>query len=257
MPLKYTIVVASCDSYEPLWPAFFRRFFKYWPEPHPQIVLITNNKSPKIDNVNIIKVGNEKNWSGGLLNGLSKIEDEYIFLLLDDIFIDKKIKIDQLNYLTKFIEEKKINYLNTKGLPYPRGKKIEKNIREVVQGSHYRASLCNAFWNKNILSSLLKDGESPWEFEVNGTKRSEVITNFFGTNYPLIEFKHVVVRGQKATQLPKNEVNIDGINQRFPQMSKKLKIYHELSKIRGRLYCFIIPQSMQSNLRIKIRDIFK
>lgn len=249
MNKKYSVLVVSCDKYESLWPAFFERFFKYWPTPYPTIYLVTNNKNATFDNVTTLMVGNENNWSKGLADALAMINDEYVYLLLDDIFIDEVVKEERLELLAKFCQKNNAGYLNTKGTPYPRGKDMGDKIKEITIGSHYRASLCNAFWKRSTLEFLLKDGESPWQFEINGTKRAEVLDSFYGTTDELIKYKHVVVGGKLAVKLGKNEKNISRIKERFTEMSFANKIIFYVSRLRSRVFCLIIPQTYQTRIR--------
>ena len=44
--------------------------------------------------------------------------------------------------------------------------------REISKGADYRLSLQAAVWDKQTLLELLREGESAWELELNGTKRT-------------------------------------------------------------------------------------
>ena len=45
-------------------------------------------------------------------------------------------------------------------------------VGEISKGADYRLSLQTAIWQKQTLLELLREGESAWELEINGTKRS-------------------------------------------------------------------------------------
>ena len=47
-----------------------------------------------------------------------------------------------------------------------------KTPREISKGADYRLSLQAAVWDKQTLLELLREGESAWELELNGTKRT-------------------------------------------------------------------------------------
>lgn len=249
MKNKYAIIVVSCDKYNCLWDAFFNRFFKYWPKPELPIFLISNQISSSVKNVKSIRVKNINNWSKGLCIALSEIKEEFVYLLLDDIYIDYEINESRLIELVNFLEKGNVNYLNTKGTPYPRGKTAGNKIREIIKGSHYRVSLCNAFWRTETLKSLLKSGENPWQFELNGTLRAEALDGFYGTTDELINYLHVIVGGKLAINLPREELGIKHIENQFTKMNYLEKLILSLSKIRGKIFCIVIPQKIQSRLR--------
>lgn len=64
---------------------------------------------------------------------------------------------------------------------------IEESILGIIsKEAPYRVSTQGAVWRKDILAALLKKGESAWEFELNGTKRSRNLkSNFYGTTDPV------------------------------------------------------------------------
>ncbi len=256
MKIEYAIVVVSCDKYKSLWDGFFNRFFKFWPKPYPSTFLVSNFTKSNIKNIKSIRVKNINNWSKGLHLALSEIKEEFVYILLDDIFIDSEINESRLNELLNFCKKTNANYLNTKGIPYPRGKVAGNKIREIIKGSHYRASLCNAFWKTETLKSILKSGETPWQFELNGTLRSELYDGFYGTTDELVKYLHVIIGGKLAIKLPKDEIGIAQIKNQFTKMNYLEKLILNLSKIRGRIFCIVIPQKLQSRFRRKLGDFY-
>ena len=202
---QFAIVVLSSDRYEVLWPEFFVRLFKNW-KTHWDIYLVTNSKLACIDGVVNKAVGHEDNWSESLRAALTEIHYEYVFILLDDIYIKKNINETILEETCDFIKNFSVNYLNTKSIPFPKGQRVSANIRKVDPGEHDRASLVNAFWKRTYLTSLLQDKETPWEFERNGTQRALVHEDYYGTTKPMLSFNHMVIGGQLTMPLASGEV---------------------------------------------------
>jgi hypothetical protein len=61
----------------------------------------------------------------------------------------------------------------------------------------YRVSTQGALWKVEVLSTLLKAGESAWEFEINGTKRSKEYQNFVSVYRSVLPYYHHVIQGGK------------------------------------------------------------
>jgi len=89
-------------------------------------------------------------------------------------------------------------------------------VGAISKGSDYRLSLQTAIWDKNILNTLLRNGESAWELEIKGTKRTNELDVPFlcvKNNPPINYFCTAVVKGKwvkEAVELCKNEgIKID------------------------------------------------
>ena len=84
------LLVVSCDNYSDVWPIFFRNFFNYWNDCPLKINLLSNNKSFNHTQVNNINVGEDISWSDNLLKGIKELNNDYILVILDDLFFKKK-----------------------------------------------------------------------------------------------------------------------------------------------------------------------
>ena len=70
-------------------------------------------------------------------------------------------------------------------------------IGEHERGAPYRASLQAAFWDRRTLLDLLRPGESPWDFERDGSRRSSALpAPFYATWSPTLRYVNAVVRGR-------------------------------------------------------------
>ena len=76
-------------------------------------------------------------------------------------------------------------------IPRPAPSKIKnKKYGEIAPNEKWRVSTQAAIWNKEILLKILKSNESPWDFEMNGTRRANKYSAFFGTNNHIIKYYH-------------------------------------------------------------------
>lgn len=253
--VDYSLVILSCDKYKSLWEPFVLRLDEYWPsDASSKRYIVTNHIDPKFQNIKTISIGDDLDWSSNVIKAISTIDTKYIYLLLEDTFLKQKVSENKLNSILNCLFETNANYINTKAVPMPRGASFNQHIREVANGSHYRASLCNAFWKKDILIDLLRSGETAWEFEKNGSIRSNKYDKFYGTTDVLFPHHHIIIGGKVANDVLKlDDVKNSSILKDFKIMSKYDQFKHELSIYRNITFSKFIPQSLQQ----KIRKFFK
>lgn len=182
------ILVLSCDKYADIWQPFFQFFKKYWADCPFPVYLGTNEKGFEFENVKQIFSRKKTTWSDELQVILNQIPEKYVIIILEDYFIYKKVNNNAIFDLINSMEKYDAAYLKLGAFP----KKYDElwphqiiegsqNIAAIEKGSKYRLCLQTAIWNKNILLELLEPSESPWEFEIEGSKRSNNINNPFLT----------------------------------------------------------------------------
>ncbi len=170
---KTAVLVSSCDKYYDLWKPFFTLFFRYWPDcPYP-VYLSTNHRIYDHTGVKTIAVGDDKDWSSGFRYSLEQISHQYVIVLLEDYLFTRPVDTAQLERLINYMEKKGAGCLRLYPCPGP-DLPISDNpdVGEISKEADYRLSLQAAVWDKNILLKLVREGESAWELEINGTKRT-------------------------------------------------------------------------------------
>jgi hypothetical protein len=213
---KVSIMTPSPDIRSELWDPHFHFLFKHWPDlldkhSYIPIYLASNLKQYKNFRVKNIMVGKEKSWSDDLKVALENVKTEFVILLNDDYIITQDVNTDRLAQIINFMELTNGAYaqlalnpiledgpvadgiddviMRAKSCDYFKRalfntifhiKKAVFNVAkpEVLYG-RYRTSLQSCIWRVEILKKLLVSGESPWEFEWSGSKRSESIKEPF------------------------------------------------------------------------------
>lgn len=240
-----TILINSCDKYEDAWDPFFRILKKQWPECEKyRIVLNTETKVYNCDFLNVETVcgGKEVTWSQRLKYVLNQINTDFILYLLEDFFLLERVSNETFEEALSLIQNNKdIGYI---GLKYQKKREYrnpadeDNSVRFINKDkvvSVNRINSMSALWNKQWLMSIIKDHETPWEFELYGSERSRrtpekvlIINNSDGVcpcvfNYNVdVKYGHGITGGG---WLPKNielfeqygiKVNFDnlGINYR-------------------------------------------
>jgi hypothetical protein len=185
---KCAVLVVSCDNYSDVWLPYFDLFRRFWGScPYP-IYLLTNHIIPDIDNVQIINVGDDISWSDNLTNALGQIQEEYVFLFLEDLLLIDYVISTQVEKVIDWAIENDCNYLRLNPSTKP-DMKFNANVGVVSKGTIYRASVVVCLWKKKVLNALLKKGENAWEFEHYGSIRSDSYDGFYSTyhnHFPII-----------------------------------------------------------------------
>jgi hypothetical protein len=175
--IDLSVIILSCDKYSHLLEHFTRRFDKYW-EP--------GNKYPKFITTETVKfdfpgyksiVTDDSNWSNSLLKALEQVETPYVFLIVDDFFLVRTLSNE---YINRGLEILKENNFDKYVFHYPHvvfdGKldptSFGSNIYKVQQDAEYTMTLQPGIWNTKFIKECLKEGESPWDFEIKGSTRA-------------------------------------------------------------------------------------
>ncbi len=184
-----TLIVPSCDKYSEAWKPFFTFLFKYWPNFEQKIYLIGNNNSYDDKRVTNILIPNEKSWSDNMLTALDQIEEDYILFMHEDYFLLSPVNVAEIEKLFKVMQKEKAAYLHLASRPVATMHPTIPNLGYLSKEQNYRTANQVVIWDKAVLKSLLKSGENPWEFELDGTVRSRAIDRPFmsvtGGNAPV------------------------------------------------------------------------
>ena len=143
------------------------------------IFLSTNHKYFSSNLFNTIQIGKEISWSDNLIKTLNQINQEYVLLTFDDLFLTAKIDNNQIKSIIEYSIDKDFNYVQLY-------RSISKGRREGFlfkksRETKYRNSTIWSLWKKDVLLNLLKVQESAWEFEINGNIRSSSFDHFYST----------------------------------------------------------------------------
>lgn len=209
----------TCDKFEPAWNVFFTLFESYWPEYDGQIFLVTDSKQFDRPNVITLNHGFPKTpayWSHILKWAIDQVDSEQLLLMLDDFFILRKVDngriLEAYNWFQKHSNFKAIRLIPT---PIPSHDKINEKFGEIKETETYRISTQAAIWDSKYLKSVLKEGESAWEFELIGTKRSNLVNGKVAVIWennraerPLL-YMNSIVRGKLTRKNEKILSNLD------------------------------------------------
>lgn len=179
------LLVISQDHREYLWKPWLKHFVASGWDATP--VILTEQKKP--DFVQSIQGGAQKKFTDWLKAALRKIEDEYIWLTLDDYFIIEPIKFGLYENMADFrgvdvlrvqpnVQYNSVPYHFVRGGTAPEPDKgLDNNVsafyRFLPEGgllrqtpdSAYMTSFQTSIYRREYLIDSLPDGMNPWEAE--------------------------------------------------------------------------------------------
>ena len=192
-PSDVAICVLSCDPYSDLWQPFFTLFWRYWPDCPFPVYLTSNTREYADPRVKTILVGAElRDWSGSLARTLQQVESRYVLLTLEDFFFQYPVPVELLNDAVSGFVRLNGRMLRLTPRPGPDQPVAGQTLfGGVLPGSPYRVSAQAALWRRDELQWLLREGESIWEFELAGSKRSaQHPEGYFAATSPLLPYRH-------------------------------------------------------------------
>jgi len=178
------VLVLSCDKYSDIWLPFYAFFFKYWPDCPFKIYHASNHLSFQHPRITNIHSGLDADWSVETKAILEQIKEKYIIVILEDYFIYKPVDMFALLNSVETMKKHDALFLRLACFPsqYNSWWRYDKLndaplIGKIRNGEEYRINLQLGVWNRALLSDLITKGESPWQFEINGSTRSNEIPN--------------------------------------------------------------------------------
>jgi hypothetical protein len=181
---EVAVLVLTCDKYADIWPVFYSFFFKYWPACPYKIYNASNYQGfshPKVSNMLSNQVSD---WSTEVKAILKQIPEKYLIVLLEDYLIYKPVDENAVKETLSIMEENNALFLKLGCFPRKYNPLFEYDklpgsalVGKIRNKQPFKINLQVGIWNKELLNGLLREGEDPWKFEVNGSERADEIPN--------------------------------------------------------------------------------
>ncbi|MFM7544467.1 MAG: hypothetical protein ACKO5I_07560 [Ignavibacteria bacterium] len=193
-PGNCAVLIVSCDKYKDLWGPCITLLRRFWTNCPYSIYLLSNTEAADFPNVASIMTGSDISWSHNLRIALEHIREPYVLLYVEDLFLTKEVQSSVVESLIERCVSEHWNYVRLN--PTPKGdRRIDNAVSRISPGAVYRSSVVFSVWNKDVLNSLLLDGESAWDFEEIGSKRTDKLDGFYASNHTLIHASNTVIKG--------------------------------------------------------------
>lgn len=193
-----SVYVSSFDDYADIWGAFFARFFKYWPDcPHPVYLGAVEKVFPDA-RVKPLHAGNHRNWSSRAIEHLGQLETPYVLMMLEDYMIDRPVDTAQIARVVELMELYDLHAVRLFPDPAPvAGMPGVPMLGYQGFGQLNRTNTHATIWRRSSLREIIRPGESLWEFEINGSIRSNRFSGgICGCWQPVVHYVMAIGKGR-------------------------------------------------------------
>lgn len=175
------ILVSSFDGCADLWAPFFTLFFRYWPDCPYDIYLIGQTKVYEDDRIRMLHTKSGTDWSSTLYEALQELAAyDYLLVFLEDYLLQGPVDTARVLDYERTARHSEAVTLRLFPIPKPdRPFQDRSDLGEILPGAAYRTSLLPAWWRRESMMDLLAMGETPWQFELDGTIRSDAVGGLF------------------------------------------------------------------------------
>ena len=162
------ILVVSCDKYADCWTPFSDCMRKFWPDcPYP-VYLCTESGEPEAGTVYSRALHSPNpSWTGRLREVCAQIQEEYIFITLEDHWLAGKIDQEKIVADVTLLRQHKevgVVYLDYLTPTMPIWSK-DGGYREIPAGTQYRLAAGPSVWRKEFLCIACAEDADAWNFE--------------------------------------------------------------------------------------------
>lgn len=213
------------------------------------VYLLANKREHDDERVKTIKTQEDIDWSSNLILALREIQEPNIIILLEDTLFHKKVDGDIFKKILHDFEESSGVVVNLKSRPAPIASKTKEYFGEIPCGVPYRAALSPCLWKRSFLLSLLKEGESAWEFEKRVSKEMSENKGFFSTYNVQIHLHHLMVKGKITRQAESQFLSeSERLKLSIPTNSIGEELVLMLKGLRFYLFKVIVPFRYQARI---------
>jgi hypothetical protein len=168
------IVVSSCDRFFDAWRPFAFFLRKFWPDCPFRVYLIVNRLRVRSNWIGAINVGRDKGWASNMRVALGEIVEPYILYMQEDFFLKAPVNRPQLaSDFTYALENDAASFCFC---GHPEMERDFAHINErfgiLPRDSDYRTRCQVTLWKRDVLASALRPGETAWNMEARGSKRT-------------------------------------------------------------------------------------
>jgi hypothetical protein len=161
----WALVIVSCDNYNDTWPFLFHFLFKHWPEVPKPVYLIANTSTFADERVQTILVGPDNQWSANVHLGLAQIRARFVFMILDDFFLNANVDGARIDEAWRQFHELNAVYLGVDNFGKA-GEHIPGTWFCPVKPEQFYVGLNAVFFQKAYLQKLTTEpGLNIWQTE--------------------------------------------------------------------------------------------
>jgi len=194
------LVVSSCDAFFDAWRPFYAFLEKFWENCPLDIFLLTNELEIRSPRMRSIALGEDRGWSSNLNSALEQIAHPYLLYFQEDYFLTAPV--DNLQLALDFAE---VIEAGADSLCFRARSKFDADFKPLNErygvvplDSSGRTRCQVTLWKRNALQSILREGETAWNFEARGSARTremQILSYRSRENAPIHYLMSAISRG--------------------------------------------------------------
>lgn len=189
-------------------------------------------------------------WSSELRSCLEQLDKPYVFLWLDDCIPLSITSSAKIVSLIDGAVQANADYLRLNAIPPGEGPTGWPGVSQILPGESYRTSTVFCVWKRRSLLALLDDDETAWEFEYQGSVRSDTFDHFYASDTVNVHYVNLVVKGliDPTAEAILTRHGVDTSRLQRSRMNVKERFIYEARQLRARLFKWV-PWPMRQTLR--------
>jgi hypothetical protein len=230
------IVVVSCDRYADLWSDFLHCFFHFWPECPYAVYVISNHIPCRHPRAHALTVGDDTTWSRNLQIALARLPHRHIVLMVEDLFLLAPVVTTRIRALVREFIARDGNCLKLTRT-VPGSERVSAALETSLPGAPYRCSAVFTLWKAEVLRDVLRPHESAWDFEIQGSARTDAYGGFYVVRESPFVCANAVVRG-RWSRAARQRIHKTGVALQptaRPIMSRPAELIYQAALLRARL----------------------
>lgn len=169
-------------------------FRKYWGDCPYKRYIATNELAPSFEGFVTLRLGKDRSWSDNLSKALDLIAEPYVLLFLEDLMLLSRVDSRLLSRAMEWVRDNRPQQLKLNAT-----ERADERVNDIIgrarEGAIYRTSTVLSLWKRDVLLSLLRPGESAWQFEIDGSSRSDAFPGFYSTYRDCFPVVNSVIKG--------------------------------------------------------------
>jgi hypothetical protein len=196
---RCSLLIPSCDAYADLWLPFMTLFWRRWPDCPFPVYLGSNQQTFEHPRVTTIYAGHGHNWTNRVREQLATLDTSYVLLMLEDFFLRRPVNTVQVVSCFEALLKLQGTMLRLTRRPSPDLPVASfPLIGQIKPGAPYRVSTQATIWHRQTLLNLMREGETIWQFEMHGSRRSDRMRDgFYSVWRSILPYDHHVIERGK------------------------------------------------------------
>ena len=194
------LIVSSCDAFFDAWRPFHAFWEKFWGDCPLDVFLLTNELEVRSPRLRSIAVGEDRGWSSNLLRALEQIAHPYLLYFQEDYFLTAPPKRAQLtaDFAEVMAAEADSLCFRSRSKFDAAFQPLNERYGIVPRESDGRTRCQVTLWKRSALQSILREGETAWNFEARGSARTrdmQILSYCHRENAPIHYLMSAISRG--------------------------------------------------------------